>query len=80
MTFDEWWKVMKPAECDEVKEYFVEAYQIGFNQGYGNGVAVINEAVKLERKTCAELCEELETDMGHGVAQRCAEKIRARGK
>ena len=78
MTFDEWWKVMKPAECDEVKEYFVEAYQIGFNQGYGKGVAAFHEAVKLERKTCAELCDEEASC--EGIAQRCAEKIRARGK
>jgi hypothetical protein len=33
MTFDEWWKVMKPAECDELKEYFIEAYQLGFSNG-----------------------------------------------
>lgn len=69
MTFDEWWKVMKPAECDELKEYFVEAYLTGYDQ-----------AVSITKEACAELCEELETDMGHGVAQRCAEKIRARGK
>ena len=24
MSFDEWWKEMKPAECDELKDYFVE--------------------------------------------------------
>ena len=27
MTFDEWWKQIKPAECDEVKPYFEEAWQ-----------------------------------------------------
>jgi hypothetical protein len=28
MTFDEWWKQMKPAECDEVKEYFEECWSV----------------------------------------------------
>jgi len=28
MTFDEWWKKMKPAECDELKPYFEEAWGI----------------------------------------------------
>ena len=28
MTFDEWWKQMKPAECDEVKPYFEEAWRV----------------------------------------------------
>lgn len=28
MTFDEWWKQMKPAECDELKEYFQELWVI----------------------------------------------------
>lgn len=27
MTFDEWWKEMKPAECDELKPWFEEAWQ-----------------------------------------------------
>lgn len=26
MIFDEWWKEMKPAECDELKDYFVECW------------------------------------------------------
>lgn len=28
MTFDEWWKQTKPAECDELKPYFEEAWEI----------------------------------------------------
>lgn len=28
MTFDEWWKKMKPAECDELKPYFEEAWGV----------------------------------------------------
>lgn len=66
MTFDEWWKVMKPAECDELKEYFVEAYLTGYDQ-----------AVRITKEACAELCDEEASC--EGIAQRCAEKIRMRG-
>ena len=27
MTFDEWWKQMKPAECDELKQVFEECWE-----------------------------------------------------
>ena len=27
MTFDEWWKQIKPAECDELKPYFEECWE-----------------------------------------------------
>ena len=33
-----------------------------------------------EREACAQLCEQFEEDMGHGIPQRCADAIRARGK
>jgi len=49
MIFSEWWKKMKPAECDEVKPYFEEAWQTAFCDGYEKGVAAFHEAVKLER-------------------------------
>ena len=26
MNFEAWWKKMKPAECDEVKQYFEECW------------------------------------------------------
>ena len=29
MTFDEWWLLTKPAEVDDLKEYFIEAYNAG---------------------------------------------------
>ena len=35
MTFDEWWKQMKPAECDELKEYFVECWLLGRAEAIG---------------------------------------------
>ena len=28
MNFETWWGEMKPAECDEVKEYFLEAWEV----------------------------------------------------
>ena len=57
MTFDEWWQQVKPAECDEVKLYFQEAWQLAFAEGYGKGVAAFHEAVKMEREDCAEFAE-----------------------
>ena len=54
---------------------------LGIGTLYGDfALEVAKRAVAAENKECAELCEELETDMGHGIAQRCAEKIRARAK
>ena len=32
-----------------------------------------------EREACAQVCEQFEEDMGHGIPQRCANAIRARG-
>lgn len=28
MTFDDWWKEMKPAECDELKDEFFACWQV----------------------------------------------------
>ena len=39
-----------------------------------------DEATRIEREACAQVCEEFEADMGHGIPQRCADKIRARGE
>lgn len=81
MTFDEWWKVIKPAECDELKEYFIEAYHIGHSHGYTQGVSMFHEAVKLEREACAKICEgqidSFEANRGYGP-EICAEAIRKR--
>ena len=33
-----------------------------------------------EREACAQVCEQFEEDMGHGIPQRCANAIRARGE
>lgn len=60
MTFDEWWKQIKPAECDEVKPYFDDAWQTAFRDGYEKGVAAFHEAVALEREACARLASDHE--------------------
>ena len=41
MTFNEWWKQSKPAECDELKIYFREAWQL---------------SKAAEREACAKVC------------------------
>jgi hypothetical protein len=33
-----------------------------------------------ECEACAQVCEQFEEDMGHGIPQRCADAIRARGE
>ena len=27
-AFEDWWKLLKPAECDEVKEHFVDCWKV----------------------------------------------------
>jgi len=39
---------------------------------------IIEAVVKEEVEACAKICEEFEDDMGHGLPQHCANKIRAR--
>lgn len=39
-----------------------------------------NLVAAAERSACAQVCEEFEEDMGHGIPQRCANAIRARGE
>ncbi len=39
---------------------------------------VWEDATLTERSACAKICEEFEDDMGHGLPQHCANKIRAR--
>ncbi len=42
MTFTEWWKLLKPAECDEVKEHFENCWKA---------------ATAAERERCAKVCD-----------------------
>ncbi len=39
MTFQEWWKLLKPAECDEVKSQFEECWQQAYQAGQAELVA-----------------------------------------
>ena len=82
MNFDEWWKQTKPAECDELKEWFDEAWRFAFAEGYRKGVSAFHEAVELERKECAKLAA-AHFIYGHSVAgphfaAALADKIRMR--
>ena len=70
MTFDEWWKQTKPAECDELKPYFEEAWEI---------------SATTEREACAKVCEGLEDCFADHLSNNaavaalvCADKIRMR--
>lgn len=52
---------------------------LGIGTLYGDfALEVAKRAVAAENKECAELCDEEASC--EGIAQRCAEKIRARGK
>ena len=67
MTFDEWWNITKPAECEKLKEYFNEAYQLGFSHGY---------------KNCMEVCRNVANSgpdylWGH-AAMECEREIKRR--
>jgi hypothetical protein len=49
MIFESWWKLLKPAECDEVKPQFEDCWQ----QAYAAG----REAMRQE---CVKVCEEFD--------------------
>lgn len=70
MTFEEWWMLLKPAECDEVKQWFEEAWAV---------------ATKTEREECARECDAVASLRTHSLefkfrlsAQECATNIRMR--
>lgn len=54
MTFDEWWKQTKPAECDELKPYFEEAWEI---------------SAATEREACADVAGFAERWIGDWIAR-----------
>ena len=47
-AFEDWWKLLKPAECDEVEEHFRECWQA---------------ATLAERERCAKVCDDLQTNV-----------------
>lgn len=49
MTFDEWWKKLKPAECDELEPYFRECWREAVASGCGARSAVESDAASEEQ-------------------------------
>ena len=76
MTFDEWWKQIKPAECDEVKPYFEEAWQTAFRDGYERGCGVSRGRGYGARGVRG--CMRNSAKASAWLAERCAAAIRAR--
>ena len=65
-AFEYWWRLLKPAECDEVEEHFRECWQA---------------ATATERERCAKACEAVAAQQviyraAHAAGQ-CAAAIRA---
>jgi len=44
MTFNEWWKLPKPAECDEVKQYFEECWRISHDAALERAAEICDRA------------------------------------
>jgi hypothetical protein len=70
------------AERNKVAQWIMAR---GYSTGHGDTVddllKELNWQVREEeRELCAQLCEEFEQDMGHGIPQRCADAIRARAE
>ena len=49
MIFEEWWKQTKPAECDELKDYFIEAWNTSVAQYSDDLDRLVAIAVAAER-------------------------------
>ena len=47
-AFDEWWKEMKPAECDEYKGYFLECWE-------RSREAALRECAQIARETLCDV-------------------------
>ena len=60
-AFEDWWRLLKPAECDEVEEHFRECWQA---------------ATLDERERCAKVCETFGAEPW-AVSKECADAIRA---
>ena len=55
MTFDEWWQMTKPAEVDDLKDYFEEAYIAGTNASR----ACARDILKLTRSDVSLMAGEM---------------------
>jgi hypothetical protein len=70
------------AERNKVAQWIMAR---GYATGHGDTVEDLLKELNWqvreeERELCAQLCEEFEEDMGHGMPQKCADAIRARGE
>ena len=70
------------AERDKVAQWMIDR---GYATGHGDTVDDLLKELEWqvkeqEREACAQVCEQFEEDMGHGIPQRCANAIRARGE
>ena len=69
------------AERNKVAQWMIDR---SYATGHGDTVEDLLKELEWqvreeERELCAQVCEEFEEDMGHGMPQKCAEAIRARG-
>ena len=66
--------------AEEIEAFAKLVAAKAFQDGYEKGVAAFTEAVNLERKACAKVCDSFQTrDVGMQPAE-CAGAIRARGE
>ncbi len=63
--FDAWWKEMKPAECDELKPYFEESWQLGFKDGYEKGHKYHSAEIERLKQVRCEGCGYLVSEREH---------------
>ena len=80
MTFDDWWKQTKPAECDELKAYFLESWNTSAAQYTADLDRLVEAAVGAENIACQRLCEKLgmATNGMYERNHKCAMAIKAR--
>jgi hypothetical protein len=46
-TWNDWWKELKPAECDEFKDYFCECWHVAQSEQYKKDAALTAAAPEL---------------------------------
>jgi len=75
-------EIVAAAERNKIAKWIMAR---GYSTGHGDTVEDLLQEFNWqvreeERELCAQLCEEFKEDMGHGMPQKCAEAIRARGE
>jgi hypothetical protein len=68
------------AERNKVAQWMIDrSYATGHGDTVEDLLKELAQSVREEeRELCAQVCEQFEGDMGHGIPQQCAEAIRAR--